>query len=93
VGLFVDKTRSSLVVESYSARVWFSLAFTERPEGGRRTGQVMQFEPSSVQLSATITELIEQLRQAAYDEGYEDASSIEPDQTDTQVTSLQPSTC
>jgi len=29
----------------------------------------MQFEPSSVQLSATITELIEHMREAAYQEG------------------------
>jgi hypothetical protein len=36
----------------------------------------MQFEPSSVQLSATITELIEHMRQAAYDEGYEDARGL-----------------
>lgn len=36
----------------------------------------MQVDASSAQLSATITELIERLRQAAYDEGYEDGTSV-----------------
>lgn len=53
----------------------------------------MQVDASSVQLSATITELIERMRQNAYDEGYEDARSIEPERPDTPVTSLQLSTC
>lgn len=30
----------------------------------------MQFDADSVQLSATITEMIERLRRSAYDEGY-----------------------
>lgn len=36
----------------------------------------MQFDADSVQLCATITELVERMRQAAYDEGYADARSI-----------------
>ena len=36
----------------------------------------MQFDADSVQLSATVTELLERMRQAAYDEGYEDGASV-----------------
>jgi hypothetical protein len=35
----------------------------------------MQFESQPAQITRTISELVEQLRQAAYDEGYADALS------------------